>query len=517
MIFQESMTSLNPSFTAGMQIAEALKYHQLLDTAAAKAEALRMLERVRIPDAKAILDRYPHQLSGGMRQRVMIAMALSCKPQLLIADEPTTALDVTIQAQILQLIRNLQEEMNMGVVFITHDMGVVAEVADRVLVMRRGRKVEEGETCELFANPKEKYTRFLLAAVPSLGSMRGTDEPAPFALLQDEDSERQSAPLVGTIPQTFAPRQSEPILKVRDLTTRFVAERNFFGRPIKRIHAVERVSFDLLPAETLALVGESGCGKTTTGRTLLRLVENKQGSVEFNGQDISNLGRRDMQSIRRNMQIIFQDPFASLNPRMMVGASIMEPLLIHGVARGAKAQEKVRTLMDRCGLSPDMADRYPHEFSGGQRQRICIARALALNPKVMIADESVSALDVSIQAQIINLLMELQKEFEISILFISHDMAVVERMSHRVAVMYLGQIVEIGPRREIFENPQHPYTIKLLDAVPVADPRIARRQRPLLSDEIPSPVRRVNDEPMVQPLVRVGPNHFVAKHRIGIY
>ena len=517
MIFQESMTSLNPSFTAGMQIAEALMYHQSLDAAAAKAEALRMLERVRIPEATAILDRYPHQLSGGMRQRVMIAMALSCKPQLLIADEPTTALDVTIQAQILQLIRNLQEEMNMGVIFITHDMGVVAEVADRVLVMRRGKKVEEGEACDLFANPKEKYTKFLLAAVPRLGSMRGTDEPAPFALMADEDPERQSACPIGTVPQTFVPRQSEPILKVRDLTTRFVVERDLFGRPIKRVHAVERVSFDLFPAETLALVGESGSGKTTTGRTLLRLIESTQGSVEFNGQDISNLSRRGMQPIRRNMQIIFQDPFASLNPRMTVGYSIMEPLLIHGAGPGAEAREKVRTLMDRCGLSPNMANRYPHEFSGGQRQRICIARALALNPKVIIADESVSALDVSIQAQIINLLMTLQKEFGISILFISHDMAVVERMTHRVAVMYLGQIVEIGSRRDIFENSQHPYTIKLLDAVPVADPRIARKQRPLLIDKIPSPVRHVNDEPMVQPLVRVGPEHFVAKHNIGIY
>jgi len=396
-------------------------------------------------------------------------------------------------------------------------MGVVAEVADRVLVMRRGKKVEEGEACDIFANPKEKYTRFLLAAVPSLGSMRGTDEPAPFALMADEDPERQSARPIGTVPQTFVPRQSEPILKVRDLTTRFVVERNFFGRPIKRVHAVERVSFDLFPAETLALVGESGSGKTTTGRTLLRLVESKQGSVEFNGQDISNLSRRGMQSIRRNMQIIFQDPFASLNPRMTVGSSIMEPLLIHGVGPGAEARKKVRTLMDRCGLSPNMANRYPHEFSGGQRQRICIARALALNPKVIIADESVSALDVSIQAQIINLLMTLQKEFGISILFISHDMAVVERMSHRVAVMYLGQIVEIGSRRDIFENSQHPYTIKLLDAVPVADPRIARKQRPLLIDEIPSPVRHVSNEPMVQPLVRVGPAHFVAKHSIGIY
>ncbi|SEK00714.1 peptide/nickel transport system ATP-binding protein [Achromobacter sp. NFACC18-2] len=521
MIFQEPMTSLNPSFTAGNQIAEALQLHQGLDAAAARAETLRMLERVRIPEARAILDRYPHQLSGGMRQRVMIAMALSCKPQLLIADEPTTALDVTIQAQILQLIRQLQEEMDMGVIFITHDMGVVAEVADRVLVMYRGDKVEEGGSDEIFARPQHAYTRALLSAVPRLGAMQGTDEPAPFPLLKVDEAARVPDPagLVDTPvaePSTVR-RENGPVLKVRDLTTSFDIPGGILGRVQKRVHAVEKVSFDLYPGETLSLVGESGCGKTTTGRSLLQLVKSKSGSIEFDGKNLGALRGSAMQTLRQHMQFIFQDPFASLDPRMTVGYSIMEPLLIHKVARGKEAQERVRWLMDKCGLLPEMIDRYPHEFSGGQRQRICIARALALNPKVVIADESVSALDVSIQAQIVNLLLDLQRELGVSFLFISHDMAVVERVSHRVAVMYLGQIVEIGPRRAIFENPQHPYTKKLMAAVPIADPQRRHRERSLLVDEIPSPVRRVGDDPLVEPLVAVGDGHFVARHAIGVY
>ncbi len=523
MIFQEPMTSLNPSFTAGNQIAEALQLHQGLDAAAARAETLRMLERVRIPEAGAILDRYPHQLSGGMRQRVMIAMALSCKPQLLIADEPTTALDVTIQAQILQLIRQLQEEMDMGVIFITHDMGVVAEVADRVLVMYRGDKVEEGGSDEIFARPRHAYTRALLSAVPRLGAMQGTDEPSPFPLLR-VDGAAQAAPQPGAAPaappvaaSSTVRRENGPVLKVRDLTTSFDIAGGILGRVQKRVHAVEKVSFDLYPGETLSLVGESGCGKTTTGRSLLQLVKSKGGTIEFDGKNIGALRGSAMQTLRRHIQFIFQDPFASLDPRMTVGYSIMEPLLIHGVARGKAAQDRVRWLMDKCGLLPEMIDRYPHEFSGGQRQRICIARALALNPKVVIADESVSALDVSIQAQIVNLLLDLQRELGVSFLFISHDMAVVERVSHRVAVMYLGQIVEIGPRRAIFENPQHPYTKKLMAAVPIADPRRRHRERSLLVDEIPSPVRKVGDDPLVEPLVAVGDGHFVARHAIGVY
>jgi len=518
MIFQEPMTSLNPSFTAGDQIAEALQLHQGLDAAGARAETLRMLERVRIPEARAILDRYPHQLSGGMRQRVMIAMALSCKPQLLIADEPTTALDVTIQAQILQLIRQLQEEMDMGVIFITHDMGVVAEVADRVLVMYRGDKVEEGDSDAIFAQPRHAYTRALLSAVPRLGAMRGTDEPAPFPLLRVEDAAAGARPEAAPADAgSTVRRDGGPVLRVKDLVTRFDIAGGILGRVHRRVHAVERVSFDLYPGETLALVGESGCGKTTTGRSLLQLVKSQGGRIEFDGQDIGTLRGAAMQHLRRHIQFIFQDPFASLDPRMTVGYSIMEPLLIHGVAKGKAAHERVRWLMDKCGLSPDMIDRYPHEFSGGQRQRICIARALALNPKVIVADESVSALDVSIQAQIVNLLLDLQRELGVSLLFISHDMAVVERISHRVAVMYLGQIVEIGPRRSIFENPQHPYTRKLMDAVPIADPQRRHRARSLLVDEIPSPVRKVGDEPVIEPLVQVAEGHYVARHPVGVY
>ena len=510
MIFQEPMTSLNPVFTAGEQIAESIREHQGMDHAAANAEALRMLDLVRIPEAKNVLTRFPHQLSGGMRQRVMIAMALSCKPSLLIADEPTTALDVTIQAQILALIRALQHEMQMGVVFITHDMGVVAEIADRVQVMYRGEGVESGTATEIFARPAHPYTRALLAAVPKLGSMQGSPLPRKFDLLRVDAPDEP--------PEVAAPqdtvRPEAPILRVKDLITRFDVRGGFFGRVQRRVHAVEKVSFDLYPGETLALVGESGCGKSTTGRSLLRLVDSQSGAIEFAGQNIRELSGPDLQALRRNIQFIFQDPFASLDPRLTVGFSIMEPLLIHGVAKGREAEERVAWLLEKVGLPREFAQRYPHEFSGGQRQRIAIARALALNPKVVIADESVSALDVSIQAQIVNLLLDLQRELGIAFLFISHDMAVVERVSHRVAVMYLGQIVEIGPRQAIFENPQHPYTRKLMAAVPIADPT-RKRERQLMNDEIPSPIRAVGDEPEVPPLVEVGAGHFVARHRVS--
>ncbi|OZI30381.1 glutathione ABC transporter ATP-binding protein GsiA [Bordetella genomosp. 10] len=519
MIFQEPMTSLNPVFTAGDQIAESIRLHQGKDKAGARAEALRMLELVRIPEARSIMNRFPHQLSGGMRQRVMIAMALACKPALLIADEPTTALDVTIQAQILQLIRALQEEMHMGVIFITHDMGVVAEVADRVLVMFRGDKVEEGPSEQVFSQQKHPYTKALLSAVPRLGSMAGTDLPARFPLVQVEGAPRSAAaPAPETTqapPSAPSSHGGEPLLSVRDLVTRFDLRGGILGRVRGRVHAVEKVSFDLYPGETLALVGESGCGKSTTGRSLLRLTESQSGTILLEGRDIGKLKGAEMQTLRRDMQFVFQDPFASLDPRVTVGFSIMEPLLVHRVASGKQAERRVAELLDRVGLPQEVAQRYPHEFSGGQRQRICIARALALNPKVVIADESVSALDVSIQAQIVNLMIDLQRDLGVSFLFISHDMAVVERISHRVAVMYLGQIVEIGPRRAIFENPQHPYTKKLMAAVPIADPQRRHLKRQLLTEEIPSPVRKPGDEPLVEPLVNVGPDHYVARHALG--
>jgi len=521
MIFQEPMTSLNPVFTAGDQIAESIRLHQHASAAQARAETLRLLEQVRIPEAKSVMDRYPHQLSGGMRQRVMIAMALACKPALLIADEPTTALDVTVQAQILQLISQLQQEMQMGVIFITHDMGVVAEVADRVLVMYKGEKVEEGESTRIFASAQHPYTQALLAAVPRLGSMHDTDLPARFALVSpghadtpaSVESENQSVADAGSLILPY--RDQAPILSVRNLITRFDLRGGILNRVQRRVHAVEKVSFDLFPGETLALVGESGCGKSTTGRSLLRLVDIQGGQITFDGQDVLALKHQQLQSLRRNIQFVFQDPFASLDPRLTVGYSIMEPLLIHKVCSPAEARDRVGQLLDRVGLSREMARRYPHEFSGGQRQRVCIARALALNPKVVIADESVSALDVSIQAQIINLLIDLQKELGVAFLFISHDMAVVERISHRVAVMYLGQIVEIGPRKEIFQNPQHPYTRKLMSAVPIADPTRRHQKRVLDVDDLPSPIRGLNDDPVVAPLVQVGPDHYVARHQIG--
>jgi len=507
MIFQEPMTSLNPVFPVGEQIAESIRLHQGLGKQAAMEEARRMLERVRIPEAKAILGRFPHQLSGGMRQRVMIAMALSCRPAVLIADEPTTALDVTIQAQILQLIRVLQDEMQMGVIFITHDMGVVADIADRVLVMYRGEAVETGSVEQIFNAPVHPYTKTLLAAVPRLGAMNGRDLPRKFPLVDPQNPDQLEAE---TEQDTIAPG-AVPVLEVRDLVTRFDIRSGIFNRVTSRVHAVEKVSFDLWPGETLGLVGESGSGKSTTGRALLRLVETQGGSIHFNGQRIDTLSNADMQHVRKDIQFIFQDPYASLDPRLTVGYSIMEPLLVHNVMPKEQAQQRVGWLLERVGLLPEHAWRYPHEFSGGQRQRICIARALALNPKVVIADESVSALDVSIRAQIINLLLDLQREFGIAFLFISHDMAVVERICHRVAVMYLGQIVEIGPRRAVFENPQHPYTRKLMAAVPVADPEHRRPKPVLLSDEIPSTTHKLGYEPHVATLVNVGPGHFVAR------
>jgi glutathione transport system ATP-binding protein len=524
MIFQEPMTSLNPVYSVGEQIAESIRLHQHKDGREARAEALRMLELVRIPEARRVLDRFPHQLSGGMRQRVMIAMALSCRPSLLIADEPTTALDVTIQAQILQLIRELQSEMRMGVIFITHDMGVVAEIADRVLVMYAGERVEDGPADRIFTQPRHPYTQALLAAVPRLGAMRGTDAPARFPLLgQSERAEalpEPSAPAQSGLPTPDVTRASThgPLLAVRNLSTRFDIRTGIFGRVTSRVHAVEQVSFDLYAGETLALVGESGCGKSTTGRSLLRLVDIAGGEIQFDGSNIAQLSGKRLQLLRRNIQVVFQDPYASLDPRLTVGYTIMEPLLVHRVATRAEAESRVAWLLERVGLLPEHARRYPHEFSGGQRQRIAIARALALNPRIVIADESVSALDVSIRAQIINLLLDLQRDLGISFLFISHDMAVVERVSHRVAVMYLGQIVEIGPRRAIFEDPRHAYTRTLLSAVPIADPARRHLRRSLLADEMPSPIRAIGDEPRVQPLQEVSPGHFVATHRIsGMY
>ncbi|WPC76390.1 ABC transporter ATP-binding protein [Vibrio porteresiae] len=508
MIFQEPMTSLNPVFTIGDQLSEALLLHEKLTKAEAMAESERLLELVRMPDARDMLVRYPHQLSGGMRQRVMIAMALACKPKVLIADEPTTALDVTIQAQILSIIADLQKSLNMAVIFITHDMGVVAEIADDVVVMWQGNKVEQGEVKQLFAAPKHPYTQALLSAVPKLGSMVGRANPYQFPVTVMRDNQLVS--IGAEVEQNTARYDQEPLLQVNDLVTQFITKKNFWGRATHKVHAVESVSFNIYPGETLSLVGESGSGKSTIGRTIQQLQQATSGSICFEGRQLDRLSPQEQHRLKRDVQYIFQDPFASLDPRKTVGFSIAEPIRTHNLIRDEKAiQARVAQLLERVGLQAEHAKRYPHEFSGGQRQRICIARALASEPKLIIADEALSALDVSIQAQIINLFMELQQEFGIAYLFISHDMAVVEKMSHRVAVLYLGQIVELGKRAQVFDSPTHPYTQKLLSAVPVADPT-QRKEHLLINGDIPSPVHEVGYQPPQLEYTQVSEGHYVA-------
>lgn len=506
MIFQEPMTSLNPSMKIGEQIAEVLEAHRGMDRRTALIETQQLLERVRIPAALQRMGEYPHQSSGGMRQRFMIAMALACRPRLLIADEPTTALDVTIQAQILELIKVLQEEEDMAVLFITHDMGVVAEVADRTIVMYKGRAVEQAETATLFEAPKQAYTRALLSAVPRLGSMTGSNTPSRFPLVEAETGQPVRArPVTAKVDQT-----ANPILQVRGLTTRYAINGNLFGKGAGQVHAVEAIDFDIRPGETLALVGESGCGKSSAGRSILGLTPAQEGSsVKLDGTELIGLSRRAIRPHRRKMQMIFQDPFASLDPRCRIGDAIAEPMLTHGLVSRAEAPKLVGDLLEKVGLQSDMATRFPNEFSGGQRQRLCIARALGMTPSLIVADEAVSALDVSIKAQVINLMLDLQEEMGLSYLFISHDMAVVERMSHRVAVMYLGEIVEIGPRAAIFENPQHPYTRRLLSAVPVPDPARRNVRRDLDVRELKSPVRPLGYHPPKREWREVSQGHRV--------
>ncbi len=488
MIFQDPLSTLNPVIKVGDQIAEVFVRHSGLDWTTARARAIDMLDMVRIPEARRRADEYPHRFSGGMRQRVAIATAIATKPALLIADEPTTALDVTIQAQILELIRTLQREECMSVLFITHDMGVVAEMADRTVVMYNGDAVEENATAELFAAPRHNYTRALLSAVPRLGAMNGRQRPMRFPAIDPQTwatGEPQETP--DTVDATAA-----PVLEVRNLAVRFDIRSGVLGGVTGRVHAVENVSFEIKPGETLALVGESGCGKSTTGRAITRLVSPNSGSILVDGTDIATLSGKSLLELRRKVQMIFQDPFASLDPRMSVGAAIAEPMIVHGTASRSETRARVQELLRQVGLKPEMASRLPHEFSGGQRQRVCIARALALNPSLIVADESVSALDVSIKAQVINLMLDLQARLGLSYIFISHDMAVVERVSHRVAVMYLGEIVEIGTREAVFGNPQHPYTRKLLSAVPVPDPALRNRSRVISNDELKSPIRAVD-------------------------
>ena len=504
MIFQEPMTSLNPVFTVGRQLEDGLRTHRGLDARAARARAVEMLREVRIPEPERRLRQYPHELSGGMRQRVVIAMAMACAPRLLIADEPTTALDVTIQAEILGLIDRLKRENGMAVLFITHDMAVVAQMADRVVVMYRGAVVEEGPVERIFSAPREDYTRALLAAVPKLGEMRGRPAPEPMRIL----GATSPPPRPGG---GSAPTKPRDLLTVSHLTTRFPVRGGALRRTVARVHAVEDVSFTVAFGETLSLVGESGCGKSTCGRSILRLVEAESGDVQLDGWDIRRLGRPELRRARRDMQMVFQDPYASLNPYRRLADQVAEPLLNFGLASGQELADRVATLFDRVELPRSFLRRFPHELSGGQRQRVAIARAIATNPKLVIADESVSALDVSVQAQVLNLLMELQADLGLSFLFISHDMAVVERVSHHVAVMYLGRIVEIGPRAAVFETPAHPYTRALLGAVPIADPARRRPFDDRAFRPLSSPVFPVGTVPEPSRYDEVAPGHRVLR------
>ena len=512
MIFQEPMTSLNPLMTIGKQISEVLDRHFKLSKKETYQKAKNILDIVQIPDSKRWLNGYPHEMSGGMRQRVMIAMALVCEPTVLIADEPTTALDVTIQAQILGLIKKLQKDIGMSVVFITHDMGVVAEIADRVVVMLGGKKVEEGNVNEIFHNPKHPYTKSLLAVVPRLGSMRGRSLPAKFSNLDikrtegDDVIETNNNELIDI--KDNVRRSEPPILEIENLTTRF-SIKSSFGFSKGNVHAVEGIDLLLLQGETIGIVGESGCGKSTLGKSIMRLVEPNSGKIKIRGKDIISLSKKDMFPIRKDVQIVFQDPYSSLNPRLTVGQIVSEGMKLHKVCHETEIKDKLIEVFKKVGLSEVHINNYPHEFSGGQRQRIGIARALALSPSIIIADEAVSALDVSIQAQVINLMMELQEEYGLSYLFISHDMAVIERVCHRVAVMYLGEIVELGSRSQVFENPQHPYTKKLMKAVPIADPKLRKKEFNLMTDEIPSLVKPNGYEPEKINLIKVEEGHFI--------
>ena len=494
MIFQEPMTSLNPVQRVGDQLAEVIRIHKGLRGAALKEAVLEMLRKVRIPDPEARMHQYPHTFSGGMRQRVMIAMALACDPALIIADEPTTALDVTVQAQTLALLKDLQRETGTAVLFITHDMGVVAEVADNVLVMRRGREIESGSVDEVFSNPKDAYTRSLIEAAPSL-----------VGKLSDVSVVAQ--PVEG-VPVSFA--GEAPVLDVKDLTVRFPVRSGFFSRLTGMVHAVEHASFAIGKGETLGLVGESGSGKSTIGKAIINLAPIDSGHVRVSGQQVDYEKPQSLARMRRDVQMIFQDPYGSLDARQTIGSAILEPMQVHGLARGAEAFEKMQWLMERVGLDPARASSLPHEFSGGQRQRICIARALAMSPKLIIADEAVSALDVTIKAQIIDLMIDLQKEFGVSYLFISHDMAAVERICDRVAVMYYGEIVEIGRTKDVVGRPGHDYTRRLLSAIPITHPdQRGKRLAQVNLTQPRSPIKPLEYQAPVQSWGMASDGHFI--------
>ena len=480
MIFQEPMTSLNPVFTCGNQVMEAIILHQKLNNKAAKSLTLELFEKVQLPDPERIYSAYPHQISGGQKQRVMIAMAMSCQPSVLIADEPTTALDVTVQKTILQLMQKLQTEQEMGILFITHDLGVIAELADKVVVMYKGKIVEQGSVWDIFNNPQHPYTKGLLACRPPLDK-RYTFLPTVSDFMQTDDKGNIvdngvsvadfTKKLVISEKTRIASQKAlfakEPVLTIKNLKTYFPIKGGFFGGITGQVKAVDNVSFDVYPGETLGLVGESGCGKTTIGRTIIRLEEPTSGEMLYKGKDIAKMNAKELRAFRKEVQIIFQDPYSSLNPRMTIGNAIMEPMQVHGIlANDNERKKRVEELLSRVNLDPSHFYRYPHEFSGGQRQRIGIARALAVNPKFIICDESVSALDVSVQAQVLNLLNELKQEFGLTYIFISHDLSVVKYMSDRMVVMQEGKIEEMGDADQICNNPGTDYTKKLIDAIP---------------------------------------------------
>ena len=512
MVFQEPMTALNPVFTIGYQLQEGLRKRLDLSARHARKRALALLRDVRMPDPEQRLGQYPHELSGGMRQRVVIAMAMACGPRVLICDEPTTALDVTVQAEILALLDHLKREHGIAVLFITHDMAVVARIADRVAVMLRGRLVEQGTVTDIFKQPQQDYTRSLLAAVPRLGEMRGKARPELMKIggapALTNNTPTGDAPDIARENETASGEQ-KVLLEVKGLTTRYPVRKGLLRRVIANVHSLEDVSFSLMTGQTLGLVGESGCGKSSCGRSILRLVEPLRGTVRLGGHDVTAMDNRTLRAARRNMQMIFQDPFASLNPQMRLFDQVAEPLRNYDIVRKEALPERVANLFERVELPHSFMRRYPHELSGGQCQRVAIARALALQSELIVADEAVSALDVSVQAQVLNLMMELQAQFGIALLFISHDMAVVERVSHHVAVMYLGRIVEIGSRAAVFENPRHEYTRSLLSAVPVADPLQRKQRHNAQSKPVPSPIHPVGYEPAPSTYEEVGPGHFV--------
>ncbi|MBC6416052.1 MAG: ABC transporter ATP-binding protein [Bdellovibrionales bacterium] len=458
MIFQEPMTSLNPVFTIGYQIDEALILHQNMSQKIAREKSIELLNQVGIVGPKERVNSYPHELSGGQRQRALIAMAIACKPQLLIADEPTTALDVTIQKQILQLLKKIQQEMNMSILFISHDLAVISQIAQRVLVMQKGEIVEEGLTSKIFKNPKKNYTKGLIACRPTLEI-----QTSRLPMISDfQEGKEIKLPL-----KEKKEFKGEILIKVVNLSKHFPLKKSFFGKSVSIIKAVDKVSFEVEKGSTLGLVGESGCGKTTLGRTILQLTQSSGGDVFYKDINLSKISKRKLKLMRRKMQIIFQDPYASLNPRMTVGSSIMEPMLIHNLySSKTERVERVEYLLEQVGLKKDMIHRYPHEFSGGQRQRICIARAISIKPEFIVCDESVSSLDVSIQAQILNLLKDLQEKLNLTYIFISHDLAVVKFISDKVAVMKEGKIVEYKDSNELYTRPENPYTHKLLESIP---------------------------------------------------